>query len=572
MPSAPTAGIRWLTILAATVALGGLLSVTFIPVAAQGAPAAGPIQTAQSLIGDQKYDSAATILETVVRAQPASGQAWILLGTARGKLGQIDSAAQAYRHALPIAAAHPRAVQALFLLYAEASRPDDAYRWLKIMRQGGAGDLTSVSAHPEVTKLRNDQRFAMLFPDKVSYAPPFVEAVKIIHEWRGEAAGDEFGWIARAVGDVDHDGVTDVVISATQNPPFGAGNGKVYVYSGRSGALIWKQEGPKGALLGTGLESAGDVDGDGVPDVVAGAPGINSVFVFSGRDSKELLRLPGDSTETDLGSAASGIGDFDGDGHADIIASAPSSNAHGAASGRVYVFSGKDGHRLLTLDGENPGDGFGSTVGGGGGKYFIVGATGGGTSRSGRVYVYTRLDSHPAFVEEADSTGNALGGMFVSVAGDVDGDGIPDVYATDFSNTARGPATGRAYVYSGRTGRPLLTLTGEGPGEGFGIGAGHTGDVDGDGHDDLIVGAWQYAGAAWSGGRVTVYSGKDGKPLETFTGKVPGETLGFDAVGIGDIDGDGKTDYLITSAWSMVNGLRSGRVYVVAGQVGRGKR
>ena len=78
---------------------------------------------------------------------------------------------------------------------------------------------------------------------------------------------------------------------------------------------------------------------------------------------------------------------------------------------------------------------------------------------------------------------------------------------------------------------------------------------------------WQYAGAAWSGGRVQVFSGKDGGVLQSFTGRVPGETLGFDAVGVGDIDGDGATDYLLTSAWSLVNGVRSGRAYIVAGTV-----
>ena len=62
-------------------------------------------------------------------------------------------------------------------------------------------------------------------------------------------------------------------------------------------------------------------------------------------------------------------------------------------------------------------------------------------------------------------------------------------------------------------------------------------------------------------------SGKDGSILQTITGQVPGETLGFDAVGVGDIDGDGRTDFLVTSAWSGINGFRSGRVYIVAGTV-----
>jgi hypothetical protein len=259
----------------------------------------------------------------------------------------------------------------------------------------------------------------------------------------------------------------------------------------------------------------------------------------------------------------------DGDGRPDIAAGAPSSSAGGENAGRVYLFSGRDGHRLLALDGLHPGDGFGAAAGGGGGTW-IVGAAGAGPRQAGQVYVFRRMNPKPVFTADADSSGAALGAMFLSVVGDVDGDKVPDIYATDYPNTALGRATGRAYIYSGKTGAVVLTLTGEGAGEGFGIGAARTGDVDGDGRADLVIGSWQYGGAAWSGGRVRVYSGKTGKVLQSITGQVPGETLGFDAVGIGDVDGDGKTDFLVTSAWSMVNGLRSGRTYIVAGTTGTG--
>jgi hypothetical protein len=56
--------------------------------------------------------------------------------------------------------------------------------------------------------------------------------------------------------------------------------------------------------------------------------------------------------------------------------------------------------------------------------------------------------------------------------------------------------------------------------------------------------------------------------LDTFTGKVPGETLGFDATGMGDVNGDGVIDLLVTSAWSAINGTRSGRMFIVSGRVG----
>ncbi|MEO5799868.1 MAG: FG-GAP-like repeat-containing protein [Gemmatimonadales bacterium] len=528
-----------------------------------GAQAPAALNRAQQMIGGGKFAEATTLIDSVIAAQPALPRAWVLLAAARRGAGKDDDAVTALRQATILPNGPGMAALPLFLLFARRGEVDSAYAWLPLARRAGR-DLSSLTFNADIKPLHDDPRFAFLFVDRASFAPPFVEPIRIIHEWRGEASGDEFGWIARSIGDADGDRVNDVVISATQNPPFGGARGKLYVYSGKSGALLWQHEGPAGALLGTGLEAAGDVNGDGIPDVVAGAPGINTVFVFSGRDGRELLALRGDSIDGDLGASTSGIGDFDKDGHADIIASAPSSPAKGAGTGRVYIFSGADGHRLLTLTGDSAGVNFGSTVGGGQGKYFIVGASGAG--HGGRVYIYDHLSPTPRFVEEADSTGAALGAMFVSVVGDVDGDGTTDIYATDFSNQANGPATGRSYVYSGKTGAVITVSTGALPGEGFGIGAGRTGDVNGDGRDDLVVGSWQYYGAAWSGGRVVVLSGKDGSALMTITGKVPGETLGFDAVGIGDVDGDGSTDFLITSAWSLVNGPRSGRAYIVSGE------
>ncbi len=540
------------------------LLILLVTAATPSAGRAGSLQDAQQLIGDKHYQRALPLLQDLVHSDPANWHAWMSLGDAYRGLGEIEQAAAAYEHAYAPPAAAAASTRSLFLLYAGAKDPGHAFKWFSILQQRHSGDLSGLAEAPEVQALHGDARFAVLFPDKLAFEPPFEQPVRIIHEWRGEKAGDEFGWIARGVGDVDKDGVTDVVISATGNPPYGDTRGKLYLYSGKSGKLLWKVEGKPGALLGTGLEAAGDVDGDGVPDVAAGAPGEDAVYLFSGKDGHVLQRLAGGARDHDLGTAVSGIGDLDGDGAPDILAGAPSAETGGGATGRAYVFSGKDGHILLSLDGEKAGDDFGSTVGGGAHR-FIVGAAAAGTEHHGRIYVYDGLTPRPRFVEDADASGAALGYMFVSVVGDVDKDGTPDVYAADFSNTAKGPATGRIYVYSGKDGRLLRTLTGDMAGGGFGIGPGRVGDVDHDGYDDLIVGSWQYPAAAWSGGRVQVFSGKDGRLLQDIVGKVPGETLGFDAVGVGDVDGDGITDYLVTSAWSGVNGLRSGRAYIVAG-------
>jgi len=83
---------------------------------------------------------------------------------------------------------------------------------------------------------------------------------------------------------------------------------------------------------------------------------------------------------------------------------------------------------------------------------------------------------------------------------------------------------------------------------------------------------WQYAGAAVSGGRAYLYSGKDGRLIKTYTCRVPGDTFGFDAVSIGDIDHDGSVDFLITSAWSAINHHHSGRVFVIASGIKRNGR
>src|SRR4029077_7348134 len=151
--------------------------------------------------------------------------------------------------------------------------------------------------------------------------------------------------------------------------------------------------------------------------------------------------------------------------------------------------------------------------------------------------VYQGMSNKPMFTIDADATGNMLGYMFVSLPGDLDGDGVSDIYASDWSNEAKGPSTGRVYVYSGRTGKPLLALPGETSGDGFGTSQSMAGDVDGDGRADLIVGAWQYGKVAISAGRAYLYSGKTGQLIRTYTCRTPGDTFGFDAVGMGDVDG-----------------------------------
>jgi hypothetical protein len=442
-----------------------------------------------------------------------------------------------------------------------------AFEWLGKARATRKVDMTQIESDADLTALKGNSRFHALLPLPEDFAQPFVETVKVIREWDGDAANDQFGWIARVVGDVDRDGVPDVVTSAPTKAIGGEAAGRVYLYSTKTGALLWSVDGRPGDQLGSGVEAAGDVNRDGVPDVVASAPGAGKAYVFSGKDGRPLLTFSAEKTSDNFGQHVSGVGDINGDGYADVIVGAPSNGAGGEGAGRAYIYSGKDGRVLLTLTGQSAHDAFGSAVAGSHGKngsFLIVGAPKAGSRHAGRTYVYKGLSSQPVFVIDADDTGAALGAMFLSTVGDVNHDGFPDIYASDFTNSAKGPSTGRVYVHSGADGRRLLTLTGETAGEGFGIGPAAAGDVDGDGFDDLIVGAWQYAGAAVSGGRAYLYSGKDGRLLKTYTCRIPGDTFGFDAVGMGDVDGDGTIDFLITSAWSGIHGFHSGRMFIIS--------
>jgi hypothetical protein len=548
------------------------LSILFPSVLAQG-PQPAEVSQAQALFQAKDYDGAIKALEEYFQRTPAATAGLLLLGNAYHQKGAIDKALATYLKATQARPLRPQALFSAASVHALKGAPDEAFKLLQQLRDTGNYDLDLVRTSDDLKGLRADPRFAKLFPQPADFAKPFVEPVKIIHEWVGETKGDQFSWIARSIGDVDGDKIKDIVTSA---PTYGAngqpaGPGRVYVYSGKTGKLLWTQTGQTpDESLGIGLEGAGDVNADGIPDVIAGAPGTNKVYVYSGKDGKLLLTLsPGTNANEGFGRSASGVGDQNGDGHADVMVGAPGSNANGQGAGRAHVFSGKNGALLLTLAGEKAGAAMGSIVAGFKDKqhaFLLAGAPGAGPTGRGRVYVYAGLSDKPKFIIEADETGAALGAMFTSVIGDVNGDKVPDVYAADFPNAAKGPATGRVYIHSGADGRRLYTFTGEGPGDGFGIGSADVGDVNKDGFADLLIGAWQHAGAASSGGKVYLYSGKDGSLLRAITCKVPGETFGFDATGAGDVDGDGVIDFLLTSTWSGIKGFRSGRMFVISGK------
>lgn len=552
------------------LALLGLLSLLFLlsvaPTTAQNAQPE-EVRKAQQLFQAKDYEAVIRTLEDFTGRNPSTVYGWLLLGNAYRQKKELDKALGAYQKATAFRPTRFTGLYNMACIQALKQDKDEAFKLLQTLRASGNFDMDLIKNDPDLAGLKDDPRFSRLLPRPEEFANPFVEHVNVLHEWDGEAKGGQFGWIARSIGDVDGDNVKDVATSAPTYPVNGQPAGRVYVYSGKTGKLLWTQTGSGSDRLGIGIEGAGDTNRDAIPDVIAAAPGAGKAYVYSGKDGKILLTLGAGDPNEGFGRHTSRAGDVNGDGYGDVLIGAPGNNAAGQGAGRAYIYSGKDGALLMTLDGEQAGDGFGSAVAGYQDKahgFLIIGAPNHG---GGRVYVHSGLTQKPKFVFDADETGAQFGGMFLSVVGDVNADKTPDIYVSDWANNAKGNSTGRIYVYSGADGKKLLTLTGEAAGDGFGIGSAEAGDVNHDGFDDLIIGAWQHASAATSGGKVYLYSGKDGGLLGTITCRIPGDTFGFDATGIGDVNGDGVMDFLLTSAWSGIKGFQSGRIFVISGKL-----
>ena len=542
---------------------------------------------------------AVEMLRHVAASEPQPGIALYHLGRALDAAEQREEAVEVFLKASTLLPEPPVAPPAASFVsawlgaaraQARLGRSEAALRLLDEIRRDRRMDLTNLDNDPGFASLVDHPRFRALQPSPELMADPFVEPVRVLWRQEAESAGDNFGWIARRYGDVNGDGIDEVVTSAPQKAIDGAGAGKVYAYSGKDGALLWSRDGEGGWFLGRGVERAGDVNADGVPDVVASAPGGDRVFVFDGKSGSTLLEIKASQPGEALGQHVRGIGDVNGDGHGDVLVGAPQFDPQDASgeeladAGRAAIYSGADGDLLWQETGDRAGARLGETVTGGfDGRYRVwaVGAPGvaevvlvrasvpeasTGASEGASETVVRALQVEGRQVLRGEVSAAFYGGMFMSLVGDVDADGIKDLYVSDWQDGAVGPAAGKIYVYGGADGRRLLTMSGEASGDGFGIGSAEAGDVDGDGHDDLVVGAWRHGSAAPGAGKVYVISGRSGRVLRTITSKVDGETFGFDAQGLGDVDGDGRQDLLITSAWSRVSGARSGRIFVLAGE------
>jgi hypothetical protein len=330
-----------------------------------------------------------------------------------------------------------------------------------------------------------------------------------------------------------------------------------------------------GAAIGNKLgvvARAGDLNNDGTGDWIAGEPSDDSgrglVRVFSGVDQTLLLLLQGDLPGQRFGSSVGALGDVDGDGHDDVVIGAPASGIAGGM-GSVSVHSGRDGSLLFSVSDDEAESGYGFAVSGvgdlngDGTPDLAVGAPYRDSNGPDAGSVFFLDGTNGTTIQQLNGSA-AYENFGHSVSGPVlsDADGGIIIGAKNGGESFRGVAR----VYD----RSTLTLDHSFMGSQAFDRLGHevcvAGDVNNDGVTDFITGTdpRDDSGKPTGPGYVRVYSGTDGTLLHQVAGAL-GEGFGMHVAGVGDLNQDGHDDFAIGTPYADCNGVDSGMVETYSG-------
>ncbi len=448
----------------------------------------------------------------------------------------------------------------------------------------------------------------------------------------GEGNADKAGVCVTVAGDIDGDGYHDLLVGAANNDEAATDAGQVYLVFGD--AAGWNLETPlygvdasflgedRNDWAGYSLAGGGDVNGDGFADVLIGARGadkgqsdVGALYVVFGRSSGWARDISlayanasflGEDEKDHAGSTVADAGDVNRDGYDDILVSAAGDDTGGDATGEIYLLLGKDSGWVLgaslaeataSFVGEAEDDHAGKAgsgvgdVNGDGFPDLLVGSPRNGENGDAAGQVYVLLGGGGAWslhqsLSSADASflGEATNdnlGSSVASAGDVNGDGFADLLIGAPGNDESGADAGQAYLVLGRTGGWVqdasvgsvdASFLGELPADGAGQAVNNGGDINGDGFDDLMVGAPDSDQAGPESGQAYILFGRSSgwamdTPLDqasvSFLGKLS-DRAGSWLSSAGDPDGDGFDQTIIAAKHNNDGATRAGKVYQLA--------
>ncbi len=366
------------------------------------------------------------------------------------------------------------------------------------------------------------------------------------HLLQKDQANSYFGGSVAGAGDVNGDGFDDVLVGAKEFTLGESNEGVVFIYLGsamgiNTKIITWVVQSNKASSdFGFTVAGAGDINRDGYADFLVGAPlytNAGNVFVYYGSQQPPTnpVNIPGPQPNSHFGEAVASAGDVNGDGYADIIAGAWATNYAEQGEGAAYIYHGSSGAfninptKILEKNqidanfgyavasaGDVNGDGYSDVIVGA--RYFDN-----GEFNEGAAFVYYGTigginDVTPTPTSLEANVGGAYFGASLSCAGDVNGDGYSDVIVGSYNLSNGQNSEGKAYVFHGSPNGVKTTnsfsIESDESGANMGRAVSGAGDVNGDGFSDIIVGTSAFNNAQYvDAGKATVFYGNNGKGL-----------------------------------------------------------